>query len=223
MPRIIRARCFCLAVFCTLVINTCALADEARQAISIPAGDLGPALQSLARQTGAEIAYRPEQVRGLRTEGVNGTFSTREALAQLLKGTSLSVRTDSSGAILITAAAVAPPATNSQPIRDPPTTPPPPKKPSGNDAETTSVLQEVVVTATKRSESAQEIPISITALTGADLEAQGALKFDDYARAVPGLSFTDTGVGRERIAIRGIDATVGSTVEIGRASCRERV
>jgi iron complex outermembrane recepter protein len=212
MPKIVGACCFCVVVFCTLAITPCALADEVKQSISIPAGDLGPALQSLARQTGAEIAYRPEQVRGLKTEGVNGNLSTREALERLLKGTTLVARTDSSGAILITPAAVSTPATSTQPVRDPPTGPTPPEKPRAVNTETTSVLQEVVVTATKRSESAQEIPISLTALTGQDLEAQGALNFDQYARTVPGLSFTDTGVGRERIAIRGIDATVGSTV-----------
>jgi iron complex outermembrane recepter protein len=79
-------------------------------------------------------------------------------------------------------------------------------------APTASALEEIVVTATKRSESAQDIPISLTALTGDALESRGAMNFDDYARSVPGVSFTDTGVGRQRIAIRGIDATVGSSV-----------
>jgi iron complex outermembrane recepter protein len=209
---IARARFLSLAILCMLSIGTRAVAEDPRQPISIPAGDLGTALQSLARQSGTEIVYRPEQVSGLKTGGVNGTLSTREALERLLKGTTLIVRTDSSGAILIMASGDRS-TTTRQVTRDPPTTPAPRNRARVEDPpESANVLQEVVVTATKRRESAQEIPISLTALTAEALEAKGAINFDEYARSVPGLSFMDTGVGRERIAIRGIDATVGATV-----------
>jgi iron complex outermembrane recepter protein len=73
-------------------------------------------------------------------------------------------------------------------------------------------LQEVLVTATKRKESLQRIPISVTALAGQDLEDRNAVNFDDYARTVPDLSFTDLGDGRERIAIRGVDSKIGQAV-----------
>jgi iron complex outermembrane receptor protein len=73
-------------------------------------------------------------------------------------------------------------------------------------------LQEILVTATKREESLQKIPISVTAITGRDLEDRNAVNFDDYARTIPDLSFTDLGNGRERIAIRGVDSTVGQAV-----------
>ena len=73
-------------------------------------------------------------------------------------------------------------------------------------------LQEVLVTATKRKESLQRIPISVTAISGQELEDRNAVNFDDYARAIPDLSFTDLGDGRERIAIRGVDSKVGQAV-----------
>jgi outer membrane receptor protein involved in Fe transport len=76
----------------------------------------------------------------------------------------------------------------------------------------TDSLQEVLVTATKREESLQKIPISVTAILGRDLEDRNAINFDDYARAVPGLSFTDLGDGRERISIRGVDSKIGQAV-----------
>ena len=79
--------------------------------------------------------------------------------------------------------------------------------PAGSEA-----LEEVVVTATKRAESLQAVPLSITALTGRDLESKEAVNFVDYARTVPNLTFTDLGAGRERISIRGVDSKLGSTV-----------
>lgn len=73
-------------------------------------------------------------------------------------------------------------------------------------------LEEIVVTATKRSESLQRVPLSITAMTSATLEQKSAESFADYARSVPSLSFIDLGAGRQRVAIRGIDSKIGSTV-----------
>src|SRR5579859_3413351 len=209
------ARSIFLGSLCSLLISAYAIADAPKRPINIPAGDLGSALQLLAKQSGADIVYRPEQVKGLKTEGVSGNLSTREALDTLLKGTVLTLRTDSSGAILIIGPPPdgPPPApTKSTPVGKQ-TTRPSKARPTQDDGpDATNALEEIVVTATKRSESIQDVPVSITALTGDTLQAKGALNFDDYARSVPGLSFLDTGVGRERIAIRGVDATVGSTV-----------
>jgi len=73
-------------------------------------------------------------------------------------------------------------------------------------------LEEILVTATKREEALQKIPISVTAFLGQDLENRNAVNFDDYARAVPGLSFSDLGDGRQRISIRGVDSKIGQAV-----------
>lgn len=73
-------------------------------------------------------------------------------------------------------------------------------------------LEEILVTATKRTEPLQRIPVSVTAISGQDLEARNAINFDDYARGIANLSFTDLGEGRERIAIRGVDSKIGQAV-----------
>src|SRR5690242_17991906 len=52
-------------------------------------------------------------------------------------------------------------------------------------------LQEVIVTATRRSESAQNIPASITAITGAALEQAGITDKVDLARSLAGINVTD--------------------------------
>jgi len=83
--------------------------------------------------------------------------------------------------------------------------------PSGNRPSDSGVLEEIIVTATKRQESLQTIPLSVTAITGQMLEEKTAMNFEDFARGVPNLSFTDIGDGRQRIAIRGVDSKIGTT------------
>lgn len=70
-------------------------------------------------------------------------------------------------------------------------------------------LAEIVVTAEKRSERLQDVPLAVSALSGATLQAMGAETFTDYARSIPGLTFTDLGGGRQIPSIRGINPSAG--------------
>jgi outer membrane receptor protein involved in Fe transport len=81
-------------------------------------------------------------------------------------------------------------------------------------ADSSGELQEVVVTAQKRSESLQNVPLSITAFSAADLETRGVKEFFDYATSVPNLGFGAPGDGSANsrtISIRGVsgDNTTG--------------
>lgn len=76
-------------------------------------------------------------------------------------------------------------------------------------------LQEVVVTAERRQENLQSVPLSIAALTGESLEKLGARYFADYAATIPGLSFASGGPGLNRIAIRGVSSSGGSSATVG--------
>jgi iron complex outermembrane recepter protein len=69
-------------------------------------------------------------------------------------------------------------------------------------------LAEVIVTATRRSESIQNVPSSITALTSNTLDEIKARDLNDFAGFVPGLSFASTGPSTNLLVIRGI--TTGS-------------
>ena len=76
-------------------------------------------------------------------------------------------------------------------------------------------LQEVVVTATRRAASAQDLPISITAVTGASLEQGGIRDISSLARSMAGVNVTDKGpfggVNGATLIIRGLnsEATAG--------------
>ncbi len=68
-------------------------------------------------------------------------------------------------------------------------------------------LEEITVTATKRSETLQNVPMSISAFSAAQLNERMVQSFIDYGTSVPNLGFAATGVGSaasRTISIRGI-------------------
>jgi len=68
-------------------------------------------------------------------------------------------------------------------------------------------LEEIIVTATKRELSLQDVPMSMTAIGGFELQRMGANEFIDYATKVPNLGFGYEADGRfdsRKIGIRGI-------------------
>src|ERR1700722_12005784 len=70
---------------------------------------------------------------------------------------------------------------------------------AANTPDTT--LEAVIVTAERRSESIQDVPLSVTAISGATLEKFGDLDFADYAHTIPNLAFgtgSDFGVTNGR-------------------------
>jgi len=72
-------------------------------------------------------------------------------------------------------------------------------------------LEEVVVTAQKRSESILSVPISITALTEEALDRRGIKDLQDIARATPALTISsNNGLGYANVSIRGITSATGA-------------
>lgn len=69
-----------------------------------------------------------------------------------------------------------------------------------------SSFGDIVVTATKRSESIQKIPSAIVALPETFLKEAGAQQVADIVKAVPGFSFTQNSTGTVVLAIRGIQS-----------------
>ncbi|MFV3074958.1 TonB-dependent receptor [Niveispirillum fermenti] len=71
------------------------------------------------------------------------------------------------------------------------------------------ILEEIIVTAQKRMERLIEVPLAITAVTGAEIERRGVASLRELQYAVPGLSLVETAPGQERLQIRGVSATNG--------------
>jgi iron complex outermembrane receptor protein len=73
-----------------------------------------------------------------------------------------------------------------------------------------ATLEEVVVTAQKRTEDLQKVPISLQVLGGEKLEQLQVSGFDDYAKLLPSLSFRSYGPGQTQLFFRGISSSNGN-------------
>ena len=83
----------------------------------------------------------------------------------------------------------------------------------------TGELGEIVVTAQRRSERLQDVPMSIQAFSQQSLDQQGVRSVDDLTRVAPGVTFIRNGMSSSGnyndedsdISIRGIDSNAGSS------------
>lgn len=76
-------------------------------------------------------------------------------------------------------------------------------------------IQEIVVTAQKRESTVQSTPISITALTGQDLQDRGITDIASIVQSVPGVSMRTSGPGQTELEIRGMTSSGGNSSTVG--------
>jgi outer membrane receptor protein involved in Fe transport len=76
-------------------------------------------------------------------------------------------------------------------------------------------LEEIVVTAEKRESTVQATPISITAVSSAELTEKNITNLEDLAASVPGVSMRTAGPGQTEYEMRGLTSAGGSTATVG--------
>jgi len=72
-----------------------------------------------------------------------------------------------------------------------------------NETKTKREIETIEVTATKRTESIQDVPVTVSALSGDALDRLGVDNFQDYVEFLPNVVFQGTGPGQNEIYIRG--------------------
>lgn len=90
-------------------------------------------------------------------------------------------------------------------------------------AEANRRLQTVTVTATKRAESAQSIPVTVNAIGEQELEQLGVDVFTDYLTQLPGVTAGGGGPGQSTIYIRGVASTTPNLTTAGVAGLAPNV
>ncbi|MBL8531459.1 MAG: TonB-dependent receptor [Hyphomonadaceae bacterium] len=65
---------------------------------------------------------------------------------------------------------------------------------------------EIIVTATKRETSIQNVPFSVNAQTEEDIQRTGATTLEDISRSVAGMAVQNLGPGQSQVALRGVSA-----------------
>ena len=91
----------------------------------------------------------------------------------------------------------------------------PPDAVAQREADNGTVLQEVVVTAERRSSTVQKTPISITAISGEELDSRGISTVEDVVHAVPGVSIRSAGPGQTEFEMRGLSSSGGAAPTVG--------
>ena len=84
-------------------------------------------------------------------------------------------------------------------------------------------IEEVTVTATKREESLQDVPIAVTALSGEALDNLGISNFSDYIMQLPGVTAGGSGPGQNTVYIRGVASTTPNLTTAGVAGLAPNV
>ncbi|WP_298633061.1 TonB-dependent receptor [uncultured Umboniibacter sp.] len=90
-------------------------------------------------------------------------------------------------------------------------------------ANTHAQIEEVVVTATKRAENAQDVPVAVEAITEESLEQFGISNFTDYLVHLPGVTAGGSGPGQNTVYIRGVASTTPNLTTAGVAGLAPNV
>jgi iron complex outermembrane receptor protein len=159
-------------------------AEPAGPTVAIPAQPLGQALAALARQTGLQLLYVSGLVRNQTSHAVPAGLSVNAALAAMLQGTGLRFEYLTAQSVRIFAAAPAPAARLPARMGDEPS--------------------EVIITASRREENFQDVPIAMQTMTGDQLSQLGVTTFDDLLQYTPNVTYSGNGPGTGNVFIRGL-------------------
>ena len=158
---------------------------------AVPVQPLSAALLTLAVQGRFSLSTRAAARCAPPARAVSGDYTPAQALTRLLDGTGCTFRQIDGQAYEIIALPKKP-APQSQPVARPA---PPPEDPE---------LSELVVVATRQLTPAARLAYPVSTLAAADLAGQGLTRDADLALAVPALTVTNLGSGRDKILIRGL-------------------
>jgi iron complex outermembrane receptor protein len=161
-------------------------------AADIPAQPLALALAAFRRQTGLRLVYVSSLIREQSSRAVSAGLSADAALAQLLQGTGLRFEYLTAHTLHIVAVA-APAATTTGIV-------------------TEDQRNEIIVTANRREEYLEDVPITIQVLTASKLAELNATTFDDFVSYLPNVTAHGVGPAQSNIYVRGL-ATATSAIQ----------
>src|SRR3569833_3191948 len=176
---------------------------------NIPAEDAPAAVRDFGGQSGVVISAAQKDLEGKRLNAVMGSLTVDNALRQLVAGTGLKYVYDSSGrAVTVTA---------EHPDGDKPTTredthSSPPSSTARSDVDRMLLMEEIVVTARKRLENLQDVPLSAEVVSGLAIAQRNNNTLTDLAQTTPSIHINSTGAGGQMF-IRGIGSGTSLTFD----------
>jgi iron complex outermembrane receptor protein len=237
------SRCFgsVAAIVLTFALGSTA-ANASPKSFSIDSEEAPRSLLEFGRQSALQILFASAKVKGIVTNAVRGDYEPIDALHLLLNGTPLVVSEKSDGVLVVEPqrnarrvsnftpvlmnagenigrpAQTAASSTSTQPYSE--TTQQnnnPSSRPSGAADSEQAGLSEIVVTAQKKTERLQDVPVAVTVLNTDALANNSLNRVEDYFAMVPGLSLSvgSQGGGTQTLVIRGINTGDGTNPTVG--------
>lgn len=223
-----RSRPFLLAIAATafLVVSRDTLADEVRRhELKIPAQRLDLSLKVLAEAVDAQTLFSFDALSAIEAPPLSGSYTPTEALEALLIGTGFEAQINDRDVIVVRKRKAAIQGEGKERMEQSKLATSGKSQnllwtalaaffSTGAGAVTQDMngkhgpgtIEEVIVTASKRAMSLQEVPLSITAISADEMQKRGLVSMNDYLRTVPSASYIDRGAGRNSIVLRGISA-----------------
>jgi iron complex outermembrane recepter protein len=203
-----RASAWLLIVLC--IRGTVSWAETPTPRLDIAPQALPSALAAFADHTGLQVLYVSTIVEGKNSKGAHGEGPPAEILTQLLEGTGLRFSFLNERTVQILPPAPKPGRSSHAPAQS--------AHSVGTPGDPANTLEEVVVTANRRDEKQNDVPMSIMTWTAAMLKESGVKSLGDLATRTPGVEFDfypDLGPGTlTNIAIRGVNSRDGSTTGV---------
>ena len=209
---ICRVAVACAGLCCALGSPAPAWASAAppTYVFNIPPQSLPSALLDFSAQVGRQVIVATRLVDRYTTDGVVGTMTMDDALSQLLEGTDLSFDVLGSYSVRIVRKSGL-----HNGLRDGQAPELTERNPTPEEEEPGSGLEEIIVTARRREENVQDVPIFVDVFSEDTIVRQDIRTFTDLETMMTGV---DTCCGRGNVSaftfIRGINNAVGYFAEV---------
>jgi iron complex outermembrane receptor protein len=170
------ARNLMLGAVSAMVVCAPAQAQAIRDFNIEPQG-LTSALEAFGRQSGSAILFDRAQIQGKTSPGVRGAFAPADALRRLLQGSNATFSQPNAATFVVNVSA----------------------------ATGATAVDDVIVTAQKRAQNIQDVPLAVTVVTGQQLENQNVREFTDLAKVSPSLTIRPSDSAQNAsVSLRGI-------------------
>lgn len=169
--------------------------------IDLPSQKLDVSLREIGSATGVNIAFQPKSVAGRTAPAVRGSFTTDQAIRLVLRGTDLTMQRTAGGGLLIVPAPVRPkPQRVTQYVERPA---PVQVAAPAPEVEQEPAIDDIVITARRRDEGLQTVPISVQAFSQEMLKERNVQSSTDLERLVPSLTTYQQARDEVTLSIRG--------------------
>ncbi|HEX5775129.1 MAG TPA: TonB-dependent receptor [Caulobacteraceae bacterium] len=191
------ARLLCGAAAAAILVSAgAAQAEERPVRFEIPAQPLTAALNEFGIQSGSAVLFKADVTGARLSRPLSGAVEPETALTAMLDGTGLSYRRDGDAFVIVQGGSGDPQSDSA----------------AGGGAE----VEALIVTAQKKEEDIQDVPIAISAFTQTALEEQKIEGGFDLMKAIPNVTFSKSNFTSYNFSIRGVGTkAISATTDPG--------